>query len=464
MEDVAGTDVIQSVGDLVASAPTDTTPTEAVAPEPADELSEPISPDAEGPEDLLSELNDGAETAAEEQEADEAAEPEAEPADEATPTEELPDGVHAVDRNGKKEYRLNEPRYKAFHGAHVTLREFSEIAGEPITKEAFEVRNNALLAEHRLYGDMLSGDPTSQAKVIDFFFDQAKSAMEGGEVAGNPMVPFTQTFYSRLREHDPDAYGALRQDAAKDLVEEMYGEAASKQDKSLFMSTGWIAKTLGLPYKKEAEMQEFFAKQGQVDPISAKDKRIQELEAQVNGSQRQTAEQQFNAWHSATGREVTAAILDEAITPALSSVADQGYWKTHPDAFKDLVVNRLNSAAQTAIKGDKRFGERIELLTQAAKRAVSEQKRGEIRAQIKQLYVNRANLAIEANKAQVIKDANDRVKEQSAATHDRRKGAQNHRAPAGGGTPVKRSLVPMQADFEVATAGNLMGSLNQLLG
>jgi hypothetical protein len=463
MEDVAGTDVITSAADLSASFTTDGPTTDAAAPEPADELSEPISPDAEGPEDLLGELNDGAETGDEEQESDVAAEPEA-AVEEAPPAEELPDGVHAVDRNGKKEYRLNEPRYKAFHGAHVTLREFSEIAGEPITKEAFEVRNNALLAENRLYGDMLSGDPTSQAKVIDFFFDQAKQAAEGGEVAGNPMVPFIQTMYARTREQDPEAYAGLRHLAAQDLVEEMYAEAAAKQDKSLFMSTGWIAKTLGIPYKKEAEMAEFFAKQGQVDPVAAKDKKIQELEARIHGNQRQTAEQQFNAWHAATGREVTAAILDEAITPALSSVADQGYWKTHPDAFKDLVVNRLNSAAQTAIKGDKRFGERIELLTQAAKRAVSEQKRGEYRAQIKQLYVNRANLAIEANKAQVLKDANDRVKEQSAATHQRRQGAQNHRAPAGGGTPVKRSLVPIGADFEVATAGNLAASLNQLLG
>jgi hypothetical protein len=466
MDDVVGTDaVITSAADLSASFTPDAPTTEAAPAEPAEELSEPISPDAEGPESLLDDLNDtGAETADEEQEADAAAETEAEPADAAPATEELPEGVHAVDRNGKKEYRLNQPRYEAFHGAYKTLREFSEVAGEPITPEGFALRNNALISQERFYNDMLSGDPKAQAGVIGHLFAEAKAAMEGGEVAGNPMVPFTQTFYQHLRTADPDAYGALRHDAAKDLVEEMYAEAAANQNRGLFLSAGHIAKTLGLPFKAEAEMAEFFAKQGQVDPLSAKDKKIQELESQLNGRQAQNAERQFAAWHADTGKGVQAAIVDKAIMPSLSSIADQGYWKSHPDAFKDLVVNRLNSAAHEAIKKDSAFGDRLKLLVSAARRAVSEQKRGEIRGQIEQLYVNRANLAVEANKSQILKDANDRVKGQNAAAHERRKGAQTHRAPAGGGTPVRRSLVPTEVgDFEVGTADSLKASLNRLL-
>lgn len=461
MDEVVGTDVITGPADLSASFTDDASAVDTVGAEPVDGLSEPESPEAT---ELLGELNEtGEETAADEQEADAAEEIPEEEAQPEAAVDELPDGVHAVDRNGKKEYRLNETRYQAFHGAHKQLREFSELAGEPMTKEAFEIRNNALLAENRLYGDMLSGDPESQGKVIQFFFDQAKEAMESGAVAGNPMVPFTQTFYQNLRSTDADAYAALRHDAAKDLIEEMYGEAAAKQSKGLFLSAGHIAKALGLSFKPEAEMPEFFAKRGEVDPVSAKDRQIQDLQAQLNGRNQQTAEQQFNAWRSETGRTIQAAIVDEAIMPALSSIADQGYWKTHPDAFKDLVVSRLNSSAQDAIKKDAGFGARVAELDKAAKRAVSEQRRGEIRAQIKQLYVNRAKLAAEASMGQVIKDANDRVKGQNAATHQRRQAAQNHRAPSGG-SPVKRSLVPTQAnDFEVATPANLRASLDRML-
>jgi hypothetical protein len=431
---------------------------------------EPISPDAEGSEVDIDALNDTGEPDEQEDPTPDNQVHEEEEAEEAQPVEgaaadpELPEGVRkGKDRNGKDGLWLTPQRYEQFHGAHKALREFEEIAGEPVTAKVFDTYNRAFLGQEKMYGDLLSGDPQAQAAVIQHFLSEGAQALENGDIGKDPIVSLAGTFYGTLKESHPSGYAALRMNAAKDLIEELYQEAASKGSKNLWDSTGHVALSLGLPYQKSDEMATFVAQA--TDPIVSLQKRNQELEAQLTGKQTTNQAAQFDSWRVDQGKQLETAVLDEAIAPALSEI--QAAWAKIPggkDAFQDLILNRLHSKVRETLRADTRFQERIKLLLGNARRATSAQRRSEIGAQIKQLHISRASSAVQTHRPEIEKFANRAFKEQNDATHQRRQVAAKRVAP-GSGTPVKRSLVPTNGvdDFEFATPANLSRSMSDIL-
>lgn len=461
-----GLETVTSAADLSASFPAD-----AAADTGADvEVSEPGSPDNEGADVEFESLNDqGAEETEDpspddilhEEPVDEEAEIVA-PADAAAAVDELPEGVRAAtDRNGKPEMRLTPQRYEKFHGAHKTVRELESIAGEPVTPELFDTYNRAYMGQEKLYGDLLSGDPKAVSSVLSHFLQEGARALNDGEVGADPIVPLAQTFYSQIQASHPEAYAALRIKAGTDLVQEMYAEAAQSGNKNLWLATGHIAKTLGLPFKKSDEMEGFA--RVQTDPVRTLQQENQQLRAKLDGRNTNNQAAQLDTWHTANKQGTLDAILNEAITPALSDI--QAAWAKIPggkEAYKDLVQDRLHSQVLKTMSQDTRFEGRMKMLRESAARATSAQRRNEIGEQLKLAHIHRANLAVESLKPEVVKFAANAFKERNAATHQRRANAANHRAPGGSGTPVRRSLVPAGFDFEDATVGNLTASLKGL--
>lgn len=430
---------------------------------------DPVSPDAEGTSDVdLAALNDQGDglDAVEDPSPDniineDAAEAEPEVADQAQ-EDALPDGVRkGKDRSGKDGMWLTPPRYEQFHGAHKMMREFEAIAGEPVTAQVFDVYSRVFLEHEKLYSDMLSGDPTAQGAVLQYFIQEGARARQAGEIGADPIIPLAKTFYTSVQNDHPEAYAALRMQAATDLVTELYAEAGGKGSADLWNSVGHIAMALGLPYRKSAEM-EAFARTA-ADPVTALQKRNQELEAMLNGRSTNDQTAQFDSWHNDHKQKVSSSILNEAVLPALSET--QKAWEKLPggkEAFQDLIVNRLHSKVRETLKADQRFGERITLLSKNARRATSAQARAAIGEQIKQAYINRANLAAAAHRPEIERFAGLAFKEQNAASHQRRATAAQRVAPGGGGLPANKSLVPASHDYEMGTPGNLLASMKGL--
>jgi hypothetical protein len=246
-----------------------------------------------------------------------------------------------------------------------------------------------------------------------------------------------QTFYKTLHDQHPDGYANLRFQAAKDLVQELYEEAGQSGNKNLWLSLGHIANALKIPYRKTDEFATFT--QQAADPAVALQKRVQELEGQLNGRQAGNQAAQFDTWRNGTKQQVQNAILEDAVKPALTDA--QKAWEKFPDAFNDLVVGRLHSAVKTTINSDARFNERIALMNQQAQRATSAQKRSEIGEQIRQAYVNRAKLAIEAHVGKIKSDAARIFKERSDANHARQQAAPQ-RGPKGSSAPIPNRPLP----------------------
>ena len=367
--------------------------------------------------------------------------PEPEPA--VDEQEELPDGVkRGRDRNGKEGLFVTPDRWNTIYQRYKEVQQYQGMMGEPLTPEAFQVRNEAYMGQERIYADLTSGDPASQSKLLNHFLDEIETARNSGEVAGDPAIPLAQSFVETLQQRNPQAYAAVQNIAAKSIVDGLYRAAAEKGDKNLFLSLGHIANNLGLPYKTEAEMQAFFQSRGQQDPVSAANARIQQLEQQLNGRSANSQAAQLQTWQQQTGQAVRNGILETAIKPAVANVQNEGYWKTHQDAFNHHVLNRLHSEVTEVIKKDAGFLDRIGILNGYAARTPSAQKRAEYGQQIHDLYVSRAQLAVDAIKGKILKDATDWAVTQSNSRHARLQAGQQQRGPKGTGTAVPKSLIP----------------------
>jgi hypothetical protein len=370
-------------------------------------------------------------------------EPEAEPqAEPEPPADDLPEGVrHGKDRSGKEGLWVEPSRWATIYdNGYKVLKQFEQIAGGPLTEEAFKVYNRAYMGQERLFSDLLSGEPESQGKVLQYFLEEGARALGEGEIGKDPAIPLAQTFYDTIKTH-PEAYANLRMQAARDLVNEMYEEFGKSGNRDGWISVGHLANALGMPYRKAEDLQTFAATQA--DPLAAKDKRIQELETQLNGRQVNNQAAQLDQWANDTKQKVTQAVLSDAVSPALAET--KAAWEKvqgGKEAFAELVEGKLHSAVRQTLKEDARFLDRIKLLDQNARRAPSAQKRAEYAEQIRQTYVNRAKLAVDALKPGIMQDAARFFKAGNDANHQRRQAAQSQRTPQGTASPVPRSIAP----------------------
>src|SRR5208282_3868406 len=179
---------------------------------------------------------------------------------------------------------------------------------------------------------------------------------------------------------------------------------------------------------------------------AALQRRNQQLEAQLNQRTGSTAAERFAEWNKSHVQNVNKAVFDDAVTPALSSVAE--LWKEFPDDYQRYVIDPLNREVTQAVRGDQMLDTQIRDLNAKARRATSESVRQQIGDQIRQLFVNRAKLAADRAKGPILKSAADVLKARSTQNNQRRQAAQTRTAPQGTGSPVRQSVMPPEMGFK----------------
>jgi hypothetical protein len=439
-----------SGGAADTSADTSSTETSSASPAEIETIESPAS--FEGQEEAAIEEPP-------QEEAEQPVEGQEEP-QQAAPQEELPEGVvQGRDSNGKQGLFVEPSRWKNIYGNHQLVQQVSEALGEPATLEGLQLRNDAYIAQERLYTDLTSGDLESQSKVLDYFFDEMARARDEGEIAGDATVPLAQTFYQTMRDRSDDGFATLRMMAARDLVGEIFQEAAATGDESLWLSAQHLARALsnvgkevtdisqvrsmaqrmGIPFYTKAEMQSLTARNGS-DMLAQVRAENERLRAQIEGRSTTSQAAQFDDWFTGMSQSVNQAVLDEAVKPALAPV--EKAWSQFPDDYNRLVVEPLHREVAKTVRADQGFKARIDLLHAQARRAASAQRRNAIGQQIQQAYVNRAKLAADAVKKPILQFAANRLKEQADQNHARRQVAQNRTAPRGQSGTVPRSILP----------------------
>lgn len=381
-------------------------------------------------------------------------------------TEPLDEGtIKSKDDKGKYRYQLDENRYKTVYGNHQLVRQATDAIGEPLTLDGIKLRNEAYQAQERLYDHLTSGEPARQADVVKFIIDEMKAAQADGETGVDPTIPFAETVYSTLRDQAPEAYGALRMQASNDLLTEMYAAAAADNDLGLMGSAQRFSAKLAGVGPKPADMPDaqyahliresaarfnipFHTPQDMAtlgrgeDPGDAMRRENAQLRAQLEGRTHTGAAEQYTQWDRTNTQQVNKAVEDQAVLPALATVADS--WKAFPDDYKRLVVDPLIRDVSKIVRGDQALSQQVQGLRERARRATSEQVRQRIGSDIQNLFVNRAQLAAESARGPILKFAADTLKGRSVQTNERHTAAQNRTAPNGTGTPVRQSVMPAE--------------------
>ena len=461
-------------GSMLSSVPADLFSGAADIPVPVSEgvddtLIDDTPLDAGADDTPVDDMTAGDEPAAEPV-VDAVAPPDTTPAATTETPEDLEEGILKVkDKEGKFKYRLDESRYRTMHGNHVLAREATDILGEPLTLDAIKLRNDAYMAQERLFDHMTSGDPARQADVVGFLINEMKTAQADGETGVDPVIPFAETMYSTLKSEAPDAYAHVRLQAARDLIGEMFELAAGTGDEALGASMGHVARALagigpkGVNESPEAYLQRVREITGRSqlpfytpdewkglvrgdDPQAALARENAELKAQLNGRATTGATEQFSTWAKTNSNEVNAAIYDDVVKPILTSVEES--WKPFKDSYQRLVVDPLNNEVTKAIRGDNDLNQKLNDLRAKARRATSEPVRQKIGEDIRQLTINRARLAMDRAKGPILKSAAQALQGLSATTNGRRTAAQTRTAPGGTATPVRQSVLPAPAAFK----------------
>ena len=449
----------QMISDVGSDFFTDEVATEAAGAGEGDDLGDVGAADAtateppgEGGTEGQTEGTEGTEGTEETQEGTEEPEPAegTEPAEgqegqtQQTQAEQLPFGVRKMkDRAGKEGFFVEPNVWKDYEGHGTFVTEGSNLIGEPLTMDALKMRENAFTSMDRMYNDFMSADPKSQQRFLSEWARDAREAIEAGEISADPFIPFAKEFYSNLEQISPDAYAGLRLQSAQDLVNEMYQLSAETKNQMLFNSAGHVAKALGLEFKPGAKMQEFFDTAGKKDPNQDLINENRSLRDQLNTRSASDARTVMEQFTTDTSRLVNDAILADVIRPTFADL--ETAWDklpNGPQAFQDLVVKRSNDLILETIKKDSKFNEKISRLDSNAARAASREIRERVAQQIKQEFINRAKLIIQAKKHEYNTFAVDKFKEQSQQGHARRAAAQTQRGTKGVGSPTVKSAVP----------------------
>jgi hypothetical protein len=296
--------------------------------------------------------------------------------------------------------------------------------------------------------------------IINNFLGEMARAKNEGEVGADLAPAFAETVYTKLRDTPAaaDAYANLRLLAARDLIGDMFSEAAASGDESLFLSAQHFARTLAnvpqgtdfaamraiaerakIPFFAKSEMAGL-ARTGKNDPLSRLEAENRQLREQVSGKSTQTQAAQFESWFKTTSEAVNNGIMADAVKPALTSV--EKAWEKFPDDWKRLVVDPLHKEVRDSLKTDQALLKRVAILRDSAKRATSAQKREEFGTAIRQAYVNRAKMIADVKAPAILKFAADFLKGKSDKTHARLAGAQSRSVPGGPSASAPRSIVP----------------------
>ena len=405
--------------------------------------------------------------------ADEPAAEEAKP-DPAQP-DDLPEGVEQkITREGKKKFYLPEQVFTDFRSAADLRGKLAEIIGEDVTPEAVQDRQNALLAQERLYGDLLSGDPVAQGNVVAYFMDQAREALATGKVASDPMLSLADSFLDAFQKGHPDADARVLTRSARRVFDDIYsmaadmadgrsveelqqaataGDKSAKEALNLLYSVQHLDRKVFKNFRKAEEI-----KPRTSDPLAEERARIQSERAELDKRQTAAASERWTQWQGNTRASVRTAV-DSTIDTALADV--KGQYAKFPNVLKQ-VTEGLKAKVLDGIKSDSKWNELVAIETNKAKRAASDQIRQQLADSIVNRHANKAKQIIAAHKAALLREAVSGLKAQSDATHARRAAAEQHRAPGGGGTPVKRSLAPVpgkMGNYDVASRDNLLSDL-----
>jgi hypothetical protein len=349
------------------------------------------------------------------------------------------DGVkERVRADGRKEYVLKESRYKNFHEAYTAIRDVVEpVIGEPLTREAIEARQNAFVDQQSIITDFLSGDPSNETNVLNFFAEIAGKAKQAGEVAHDPLVNLAaripdffgnnQQAYTALAKPILQGEFASLKQIARDRV------AANKDDDALALSIEHIEKALF----GQHEPREKFLKAP--DPVDARLREVEERERRLNEQQTSERQRQWTEFSKQTNTDIRTSVTG-AVDEALKDVAKS--YEAFPEDFK-AVKDSLHREFNERTRSDAAWQAQLKALTRKAQIAATPSARDAVKAELIAKFKAKAAYLLDPVRNESVKGILSRraaqIKSTSDAQHQRLATAAAQRQPGAPGAAVPQN-------------------------
>jgi hypothetical protein len=341
------------------------------------------------------------------------------------------------ERYGKKEWVFKASRGETIYNAYKVAQQAEGVIGEPLTTEAVQARQDAYIDQQSMINDFLSGDPSYEGRVLEFFAGIADQAKQNGEVGHDPMVNLASRMPEFFRKNE-QAYKALavpvlrhQIDALKQVARERV--ASNKDDNALALSLQWIEKAL---FGEHTPLEKMLAAPDQVD---ARLKQLEEREARLNQVESGRRQQEWQSFVKQTNEDVRSTIT-AAIEGALKDIAPS--YEKFPEDYA-AVKRSLHQDFVEQMKGNAAWQAQLSAISRRAQNATSPSAREQAKKDLISKYKANAESWADPARNSTVKNLLSRraaqIKQESDAKHKRLATAAAKREPGSTGTPVKQS-------------------------
>jgi hypothetical protein len=391
------------------------------------------------------------------------------PVAEAPVAEQLEDGVRVVERNGKKEYRLSDTRYPVFLESLHLRRELEQrlvpdsVDGKPVSvddiRSALKLREDTYLGNQDMHLDFKAGDAVKYTDdkgtpischqaFIKHWIEQGQKAIQNGDATEDPFIGLAATLFDTAAKSHPEAYAQIQSRAARQLLDDVYEEAANqmaanKDDTNLFYAAQHFEKLLFSKYRKSDGSEVVVQREQRQQP-----RRSQPQNG--NGPQPvarpDAGTQRWDNFRVKTDTDSKSAIRTE-VEGSLAEIKNAYVKAGLPDTY-EAVLDRLNSLVHKELKGDAEWQRQLRIELRNAQISNSEQRRQQIGEIIARRHATRAKQIIARSIGAIKAEASKALKVNLDAAHGRRAAAQEKRTPAGGGPAPRGSLIPARDSGE----------------
>lgn len=422
-------------------------------PEPVSDVppSEPQSvppastPEQDGP-DLDAEFADEQQTDAEPEQTDPAQEAKPAETTAATGADSLPEGVKVRTIGGKPVWTLDPEVGKQAFARAALVQEAEEILGEPVTKEALQLRQEILVGNEQIRADALSDSIEDQARVVLHFQELMNGARERGEIGHDAMAGFARATLNVAINSDPQTREAVVKDLLEFTIDDTYNQAIEESDPQEAAKLWGAAQRMEQRnFGKFRSKDEFEQKRTEFasKPKSRFARPAPAAAGQPQAQPQQAAPaEQFTSWKRETDSKIGSEAVETNVDSALSHISED-LRKKNPIVFQSL-RDQLLAEVRKGLRANQQLQTSVQAAVNRARLAVNPEVRNQIAQEIVKRQSAEVKRILDAKKGPILSEFAHVFAGASNQTKQRVQAAKvaSRTVPPSGGPSQSRTMRP----------------------
>lgn len=335
----------------------------------------------------------------------------------------VPEGVRVRSVDGKPSWVLTPEVGQQWH-AKAQMADLAERTfGQPLTENLIQGQQAMAEGLQEMNLDLLSDNPANQAHVIEYFANVIRRAQDRGEIGHDALAGLISTAVNTVRQIEPASYRAIQRDLTRQVLDDVYEEALSldnpqgEEAKVLWSAAQHLDNRLFGKYRPLTELSTAQPRP-RFGPAARKEAPAPAPTADDQGR----ARAEFSAWHSETDGRLQESLSGQVNTVFASKdvkgMSLEDRYKDFPNMLAS-VKRQLSDQVRSALRSDQQLAQKVRMLNERAKMAVSPEVRKQIQAQVISEHERRIKQVISEKKGPILTEAAKVLSSKSSETQRR---------------------------------------------